>query len=112
MILQTQQGHVDVETLAGSATLAVHQHDGAYCVLVGIAVLDPAMVLALATELTRASVPPAPVRPRRVHVFREGDAWSVECPDCPPPFRSETWFGAMWMAHDHLTQWHSKERAA
>lgn len=112
IVLQTDNGHVDVDTLAGMATLAVHQHQAGVCYLLGTALLDPGMVLALATELTHASVPPAPVVVRRVRVRKVHGRWRVTCPECFGESLLHTHPMALKSAELHLLIEHASERAA
>lgn len=75
------EGHVIVDTLAGSATVTVHRRIGPYCYELGTVLLDPDQVLELATTLTRAAVPPPPTT-RRLQVRTSGGVWTVVCPEC------------------------------
>lgn len=106
--------HIVVGTLAGSATLSIHKDTGAYCVPVFTALLDPADVLALATKLTAASVPPPPVLKRRVYIRRCGtNRWMVQCPECfPLPGAYQDHPSALADAYRHIAAEHASELAS
>lgn len=109
------QGHVVVTTLAGNASLTVHQHAGPFCLPVLSMVLDPADVLRLADELTRASVPEPPVVRRRLQVRQNPRSrlWGIDCPECLPlPGLWIDQTSALAAANQHLADEHASERRA
>lgn len=111
--ISSEDAHAALDTIGGTATLTVHKHLGPYCLQVASFVLDPDQVLELATELTRASVPPPPVVRRRLRVEREGAGWVVKCPECLP--LGGTYINqesALTGAERHLRNEHASEMAS
>lgn len=107
--------HLVVTTLAGRASLTVHRRSGEHCIPVSSMVLEPDEVLALATALTRASVPEPPVVAKRIEIRRDEDSglWRFECPECFPV--EGTFFdqpAALEAAYRHIGRDHAEEQHA